>query len=432
MPPLQCSIFNCFGDMDGTQMKMLAERLFPICRSITGQGVRETLAILQEFADLTIHEVSSGTQVFDWTVPQEWNVSEAWIANTRGERAIDFTTNNLHLLQYSQPFDGILKRSELERYLHTLPDQPTLIPYKTSYYRETWGFCLSEEQKATLVEDEYQVHIASSLQPGVLNYGEILIPGTSAEEILISTHICHPSLANDNLSGIVVALNVVQYFTQNPGFYSIRVVLVPGTIGAITWLAINQEKLELIRHGLVITGLGAGDTFHYKRSELETNVVNRVSELTLRENGESYIILPFSPYGYDERQYNSPGIRLPVGCLMRTPHGSYPEYHTSADNLSFLQADALEKSSEMLIQIIQNLSANRIYQNTSPFCEPQLGKRGLYTSDSEENLTFLWLLNQSDGSRSLLDIATRSGITFSRIVAAATRLLDAGLLKLVA
>ena len=412
-------------------MKNLAARLFPICRSITGEGVRETLHILQEFADLTIHAVSSGTPVFDWSVPLEWNVSEAWIANTRGERVIDFATNNLHLLQYSQSFDGVLKRSELELYLHSLPDQPKLVPYKTSYYRETWGFCLSEEQKSSLLDEEYVVHIATTLQLGVLNYGEFLIPGKVAEEVLISTHICHPSLANDNLSGIVVALNAVRYFTENPGYYSLRLVLVPGTIGAITWLATNITKLDLIRHGLVITGLGAGDRFHYKRSELESNLVDRIAEMTLRESDEPFTILPFSPYGYDERQYNSPGIRLPVGCLMRTPHGTYPEYHTSADNLDFLNVDALEKSSDLLIQIIRNLSANRVYRNTLPFCEPHLGRRGLYSSDPEENLAFLWVLNQSDGSHSLLDIATRSRMTFSRIAASAARLFEAGLLEIV-
>ena len=412
-------------------MLTLAARLFPICRSITGKGVRESLTILSEHIPLTIGEVPSGASVFDWVVPQEWNVKEAWIANMEGERVIDFANHNLHLLQYSQPFNSVVNRLELELHLHSLPEQPTLIPYRTSYYKEAWGFCLSEEQKTLLDEARYEVHIDTELTSGVLNYGEYFVPGRSADEILISTHICHPSLANDNLSGILVALNAALHFTREPGHYSIRFVFVPGTIGAISWLAKNQEKLTSILRGLVLTGLGAGDTFHYKRSEFESSEIDRMAELTLQESGHPYQILPFSPYGYDERQYNSPGIRLPVGCLMRTPHGTYPEYHTSADNLDFIRADALEASSALLIQLLENLSADRVYRNRAPFCEPQLGKRGLYTADPDENMAFLWVLNQSDGSRSVSDISRRAGLPFAQISRAAERLLDGGLLEMV-
>lgn len=410
-------------------MHQLATRLYPICRSITGAGVRETLAVLQEYLAIEIKAVPSGTQVFDWVVPDEWAVSEAWLADRQGRRVIDFADHNLHLLQYSEPFCGVVSRAELESHLHSLPNQPTLIPYKTSYYRKDWGFCLSEEQKATLLDPEYEVHIATNLAPGVLNYGELFIPGRTNEEILISTHICHPSLANDNLSGILVALNTALHFSKTSSHYSIRLVFVPGTIGAITWLATNQHSS--IKHGLVITGVGAEREFHYKLTRSESAEIDLVAELTLRESGHPFHILPFSPYGYDERQYNSPGIALPVGCLMRTPHGTYPEYHTSADNLAFLQPTALAESSDLLIQILSNLSANRIYRNLSPFCEPQLGKRGLYASDPAENMAFLWVLNLSDGTHSLLDIATRSVIPFAQIMTVADRLVSAGLLECV-
>jgi len=417
--------------MTGPELHDLARRLFPICRSITGEGVRQTIRVLQEFLAIECKSVPSGTKVFDWVVPSEWNVSEAWLADSSGARIVDFADHNLHLLQYSEPFRGMVSRAELENHLHSLPDQPGLIPYRTSYYRQAWGFCLSEQQKKTLSDSTYQVQIATSLSPGVLNYGEYFVQGRSSEEILISTHICHPSLANDNLSGILVALNAALHFTRNPAHYSIRFVFVPGTIGAITWLATNQEKWAAIKHGLVLTGVGAGEKFHYKQSRAENAVVDRVSELTIRESGHPFTILPFSPYGYDERQYNSPGVALSVGCLMRTPHGSYPEYHTSADNLEFLQAGALDDSSALLIQILANLSANRVYQNLSPFGEPQLGKRGLYATNPDENMAFLWVLNLSDGSHSLLDIATRSQMPFGQIQIAAERLLEANLLKCV-
>ncbi|MEO7932047.1 MAG: DUF4910 domain-containing protein [Chthoniobacterales bacterium] len=410
-------------------MHQLASRLYPICRSITGAGVRKTLGILQEHLAIEIKTVPSGTQVFDWIVPDEWNVSEAWLADRQGQRVVDFANHNLHLLQYSQPFSGLVSRTELESHLHTLPDLPTLIPYKTSYYRKAWGFCLSEELKATLLDPEYEVHIATNIAPGVLNYGEFFIPGRTTEEILISTHICHPSLANDNLSGILVALNAALHFASTSNHYSIRFVFVPGTIGAISWLATNQ--LTSIKHGLVVTGVGAGQEFHYKLTRSEKAEIDRVAELTLRESGHPFHILPFSPYGYDERQYNSPGIALPVGCLMRTPHGTYPEYHTSADNLDFLQPEALAESSDLLIRILTNLSDNRIYRNLSPFCEPQLGKRGFYAADPAENMAFLWVLNQSDCSHSLLDIAYRSGHPFAQIKSAADRLVGAGLLDCV-
>ena len=418
-------------NMSGAEMHRLASRLYPILRSITGRGVLETLEVIQEFIPLQIHFVPSGTQVFDWVVPNEWNVSEAWIKDKLGNYVVDFKNHNLHLLQYSEPFSGWVAREELEKHLYSLPDQPTLIPYKTSYYQKKWGFCISEQHKKNLLDPEYEVHIHSKLACGVLNYGEVLIPGSTNEEILISTHICHPSLANDNLSGLLVALNTVLHFIANPTYYTIRFVFVPGTIGAITWLAINQHILTSIKHGLVVTGLGAGDAFNYKQSRSEKAIVDLVAELTLRESGHSFNILPFTPYGYDERQYNSPGIALPVGCLMRTPHGTYPEYHTSADNLDFLKTAALEKSSLVLNQILKNLSANRIYRNLSPFGEPQLGKRGLYTTDQEENMAFLWILNLSDGTHSLLDISLRSHILFSEIKIAAERLIAGGLLECV-
>ncbi len=415
--------------MNGLELHKLAARLYPICRSITGPGVRETLAILQETIPLTVESVPSGTPVFDWVVPNEWTVREAWLADRKGNRLVDFKNHNLHLLNYSEPFCGIVSRADLDAHLFSLPDQPDAIPYRTSYYRKEWGFCLTENQRASLTESEYEVSIDTELTAGVFNYGELLIPGRVQDEILISTHICHPSLANDNLSGIVVALETARRLLATPPNYSVRFVFVPGTIGAITWLARNQTKLSSIHHALVLTGLGVGNTFHYKQSRSGNAAIDRVTAHVLQTSGSRYQIEPFVPYGYDERQYNSPGILLDAGCLTRAPYGTYPEYHTSLDNLHFLQAEALEESTELVGSVITALGARQTFRNRFPFGEPQLGKRGLYAANPAENLTFLWILNLSDGTNSLDDIAARSGISLADLEVAARRLLDAGLIE---
>ncbi len=415
--------------MNGEELHALAKRLFPICRSITGPGVRETLSILQKDLPLTIHSVASGTQVLDWEVPLEWTPRSAWIEDLSGRRIIDFATDNLHLLQYSENFSGRVSREELAKHLFSLPDQPDAIPYKTSYYQKQWGFCVSENQKKLLSQAEYNVQIDTSLDPGQLDYGELVIAGRDKNEILLSTHICHPSLANDNLSGIVVAHALARQLLQNPLQHTVRILFIPGTIGAITWLALNRELLPKIKHGLVLTGLGAGGTFHYKKTRSGNASIDLFVEHYLRKSGIPHCILPFSPYGYDERQFNSPGINLPMGCFTRATYASYPEYHTSRDNLEFIQPQLLEESALLILRMLQQFSSSETYVNLVPEGEPQLGRRNLYAADSQQNLAILWVLNQSDGHHSLLDISIRSGIALPDLETAADRLCSSGLLR---
>ncbi len=411
-------------------MHAFIARLYPICRSITGEGTRETLRLLQEQIPLVIHEVPTGTPVFDWTIPQEWNVRDAWVKDGAGRKLIDFRENNLHLVGYSSPVSGKMPFRELKEHLFTLPNHPSWIPYRTSYYKENWGFCLSEEQLSRFdPEAEYEVSIDSTLGNGSLSYGECFLPGQDGGEILISSHICHPSLANDNLSGIAVAVELARELANKQRRYSYRFLFVPGTIGAIAWLARNEDILPSIQHGLVLTCLGDSGDVTYKRSRRGKARMDRAAEVVLRDSGEPHTLLDFSPYGYDERQYCSPGIDLPVGCFMRSRHGQFPEYHTSADNLEFVRPEALADSLIKLRAILDVLEGDRTYLNRSPKGEPQLGKRGLYGSSPELNLATLWVLNLSDGRHSLLDIAERSKLTFEVVERAALALAKTDLLQ---
>lgn len=414
-------------------MSALIARLYPICRSITGDGVRQSLSILREQIPLEIHEVPSGEKVFDWTVPPEWNIRDAWIKNVAGERLVDFQKLNLHVVSYSVPIHRRMRLSELRNHLFTVPGHPEWVPYRTSYYQESWGFCLSEAQFAQFNEsEEYDVCIDSSLQPGHLTYGEYFLAGDEAKEVLISTHICHPSLADDNLSGIAVAVALAQELATAPRRYSYRFLFAPGSIGAITWLARNEEKVGRIRHGFILTCVGDSTPLTYKRSRQGNAEIDRAFALALGRAGE-----PFSPYGYDERQYNSPGINLPVGCLRRSVHGTFPEYHTSADNLSFISPEALEETVQKCRTVLNILEHNRTYLNRSPKGEPQLGKRGLYeglNADQDKRrheFALLWVLNFSDGKHSLLDIAERAALPFQVIAIAAAALAATDLLSLV-
>lgn len=415
-------------------MYELAEKLFPICRSITGDGVRETLQIVKEVIPLEIREVPSGTVVFDWVVPPEWNIREAWIKNEAGEKVIDFKVNNLHILNYSIPYQGYLKLEDLKKHLYSLPDQPDLIPYRTSYYARNWGFCLSHRQLQSLEEGIYEVLIDSTLEAGHLTYGELLIPGMSDEEFLLSTHICHPSLANDNLSGIVLLTYLAKHLLGLSNHYSYRFLFIPGTIGSITWLASNEEFLSRIKGGLVASLTGDPDVFHFKKSRIGNSLLDRLVEYVLENGPYPYVAQDFYPYGYDERQYCSPGINLPVGNLTRSVFG-YQEYHTSADNLDFISAEELDKSFDIYRSILQHWDCNHFYLNLHPKCEPQLGKRKLYEaiggqSDSHsQQMAMLWLLNQSDGSCSLLDIAQKSGIPLITLARVAQLLMDNQLLS---
>lgn len=417
----------------GASLHNFAATLYPICRSITGDGARRTLSAIRERVPLQTFEVPSGTQVFDWTVPKEWNIRDAYIKDASGNTIVDFKKCNLHVLNYSVPVHAQMPLSELKAHLFTLPEHPGWIPYRTCYYKEDWGFCLSHEQMLALGEGLYEVRIDSTLENGALTYGECFIPGASADEVLISCHICHPSLANDNLSGITVATHLAKFLAAHELHYSYRFVFVPGTIGAITWLAQNQRKTAAIKHGLVLTGIGDAGGFHYKKSRRGGAEIDRAAAHVLRHCEEPFEILDFSPYGYDERQYCSPGFNLPVGCLMRSVWGTFPEYHTSADNLDFIHPEKLAKSLRLCVTIVDVLENNGRYRNQLPYCEPQLGKRNLYRPTGGEGITQeinarLWVLNLSDGENTLLDIAERSGIRFRTIKNAAAVLEQAGLL----
>jgi len=419
----------------GHEIYALMRELYPICRSITGDGFRQTLARLKKEIPLEVHEVPSGTQVFDWTVPREWNIRDAYVKNSSGERVIDFRRHNLHVVNYSVPVQRKMSLAQLRPHLHTLPDQPDWIPYRTSYYKENWGFCLPHRQLEVMPEDEYEVCIDSTLQGGSLTYGECLLKGASVEEVLISCHACHPSLCNDNLSGVTVATFLAKYLAQVPLHYSYRFLFIPGTIGSITWLSRNEDCVGAIRHGLVLTCVGDRGHVSYKKSRRGDAGIDRAVALVLKHSGQAYDIHEFSPYGYDERQYCSPGFNLPVGCFMRTPHGKFPEYHSSADNLELMQPASLADSLAKCLAAFYVLENDRIYLNQNPRCEPQLGKRGLYRDmggqrdEKLQETAMLWVLNQSDGTHSLLDIAERSGLTFDIIKAAADMLLGHDLLK---
>jgi aminopeptidase-like protein len=336
---------------------------------------------------------------------------------------------------YSTPVRERLPLAQLRERLFALPDRPDWIPYRTSYYNETWGFCLTQRQLDELEDGEYEVCIDSTLEDGHLTYGECVLEGETTDEVLISTHVCHPSLANDNLSGIALAVALAQRLMEAPRRYTYRLLFVPGTIGSITWLARNEEDVvPRIRHGLVLTGVGDPGQSTYKRSRRGDADVDRAAAHVLARSGAGHELQDFSPYGYDERQYCSPGFDLPVGCLMRTPHGRYPEYHTSADDLDLIGPEALADSLAKVLEICDVLERNRTYRNLSPKGEPQLGRRGLYKAiggeadQHESQMALLWVLNQSDGAHSLLDIAERAGMPFGAIARAAELLSEHDLL----
>lgn len=413
----------------------MIRNLYPICRSITGNGLRQTLLAVQEQLPLDLHEVPTGTQVFDWTVPNEWNIRDAYVANSRGERIIDFQKSNLHVVNYSTPVRQRISLGQLKSHLFALSDRPDWIPYRTSYYRETWGFCLTQRQLDALSEDEYEVVIDSTLENGHLTYGECFLPGGVPDEVVFSCHCCHPSLCNDNLSGIVLATFLARHLLTIPRRFSYRFLFIPGTIGAITWLALNEERLSRIKHGLVLTGVGDAGALHYKKSRRGNAEIDRIVAHVLQHTALPYQVLEFSPYGYDERQYCSPGFNLPFGRLSRSPHGTFPEYHTSADNLTFVHPEKLSEAFATCLDIVAVLEGNRTFLNTNPKCEPQLGKRGLYrmvggpAGGGLDEMALLWVLNLSDGNHTLLDIAERSGLRFEVLRRACDALREHGLLR---
>jgi aminopeptidase-like protein len=418
----------------GQDMVRLVSRLYPICRSITGNGFRETLNIIKEQIPLQVYEIPTGTKVFDWTVPKEWNIKDAHVKNSAGDRVIDFKKSNLHVVGYSMPIRKRVSRDELKEHLFTLPGYPDWIPYRTSYYKEDWGFCLSHNQFLTLKDEEYEVCIDSSMEEGHLTYGEFSLAGETGEEILLSCHTCHPSLCNDNLSGIALAVFLAKFLSSLSLRYTYRFLFIPGTIGSITWLAMNEKEASRIKHGLVVACVGDPGKTTYKKSRQGDAEIDQAVIHVLKESGEEFEVIDFFPYGYDERQYCSPGFNLPVGCLMRTPHARYPEYHTSADNLDLVRQEYLENSFIKYFNTFCLLEGNRKYINTNAKCEPQLGRRGLYDTiggikeSATKQLAMLWVLNLSDGQNSLLDIAERSNIKFDIVKNAADALVKHHLL----
>lgn len=420
-------------DESGAELHGLLARLFPIGRSLTGAGVRDTIRVLGEYVPLTVHEIPTGTPLFDWVVPPEWNVRSAWIEDEAGARVVDIARNNLHLVGYSIPVHARMTLEELQPHLHSLPDQPDRIPYRTSYHHRAWGFCLSHHQRERLVHGSYLVSIDATLEDGSLTYAECVLPGRTTDEVIVYSHTCHPSLANDNLSGLVVTAFLARWLATSARRYTYRFVFGPGTLGSLAWLDRNRASLRNVRHGFVSVLLGHGEGVRYKRSRRGTHEIDRVAAHVLLRWSPAAVIEPFSPFGYDERQFGSPGFDLPVGRLSRTAEAGYPEYHTSADDIDFVTAEALADSLAAAKAIVATLERNGRYRHTSPFGEPQLGRRGLYgqlggPTASEDQMALLWTLNQSDGTNTLVDIADRAGLSFAAIRNAADALLAADLL----
>jgi len=398
----------------------LMQAMYPICRSITGDGVRQTLDLVQQWIPLERTEVPSGTAALDWEIPNEWNIRDAYIADTNGHRVVDFRAHSLHVVNYSMPVRRTMMLEELKPHLYSLPDRPDWIPYRTSYYREHWGFCLRHRDLEQLGPGPFEVVIDSTLAPGSLTYA------------IVYTHTCHPSLANDNLTGIAAAAVLARELLKERPRLTWRFIFGPGTIGSLAWLSRNEQHLGRIQTGLTIGLLGDSGALTYKRSRRGDCVTDRVAEHVLRGLTPSVRFMDFEPYGYDERQFCSPGFDLPVGRLTRSPNGQYPEYHTSADNLEFIQPACLAESIHALASMIAVLDENRSLKNLSPKGEPRLGKRGLYgniggSAPGEFEHALLWVLSYSDGEHDLLSIARRSGMNFDLLARAATALEKAGL-----
>ena len=451
----------------GENMYGLIKDLFPICRSITGNGTRETLKIISQLIPLTIHEVSTGTNVFDWTVPNEWNINDAFIKSPTGEKIVDFKKSNLHILHYSKPIHKKIPLKELKEHIFTQPDRPEDIPYRTSYYSEKWGFCMSHDKFLELEDGDYEVFIDSELKQGNLTYGECYFRGKSDEEVLLSCYICHPSLCNDSLSGVVTAVELAKFIDnlKQKLNYSYRILFIPETIGSITWLSRNQEQIKKIKHGLVITCTGDQGQLNYKKSRYGDSEIDETVIDVLKNSKEEYSILDFFPFGSDERQYCYPGINLSMGCLTRTVFGDFPEYHTSADNLTYVHPTSLADTFKIYTQVIEKLEENfgkfsfnqektmtkkssledPVFMNLVK-CEPQLGKRDLYhnlggpklkpfhgrgskSTTKIKEKSIMWVLAFSDGTNSIKDIERKSNINFEILLETANLLCEKNLLK---
>jgi aminopeptidase-like protein len=413
----------------GHELRALMAELFPIPRSLTGNGVRATLTRIGQDVPVETVELPTGTQVFDWTLPREWNVHEAWVEAPDGKRVIDVADSSLHLLGYSVAVDTTVDLATLREHLYTDPRDPDVVPYRTSYWTERWGFCTSQRVADALPEGTYRVRIDATLAEGHVTYGEVALDGASDDVFLLTTTVCHPALANDNLSGIVLLAGLARVLAAQELRHSFKLVWSPGTIGPLCWLHTNQALVGRVRHGFAVSCVGDPGPLTYKRSRRESAEVDLAAELVLRDRtGAS--VRPWMPYGGDERQFCSPGFDLPFGALSRTPADAFPEYHSSADDLDLVRPEALGDSLYAALEIVDALERNEVFVNTSPFGEPQLGRRGLYRSlagGSSEEGALLWVLSLADGKASLLDISARSGLSVGEIHAAAERLAECGL-----
>lgn len=415
-------------------------RMYPICRSITGDGVRETLRIVQDYAGFEIKEYPSGERIYDWTVPDEWNIRDAYIADEKGKRLIDFRNNGLHVVSYSVPVNARMPFAELEPHLHSLPRLPDAIPYRTSYFKRDWGFCLSHRQLESFDRDgAYAVVIDSELKPGAMSFAEARLEGTSGQEFLISSYCCHPWMANDNLSGLVVTALIYRALAQRELRHSYRFVMVPETIGAIAYLAHNEEAMKKIAGGFVVSCCGGPGPLGYKESFLGNHMIDRAVRLAFQGAGVEPVHYPFAPDGSDERQYSMPAFRIPVGTICKDKYYEYEQYHTSLDDLDFVTGEAMVISLNLYLAAIDILEQNRTFKSLMPYCEPQLGRRGLYpqtggamkqpshdgeakSSVEAEVDALTWVMFLADGDHDLIDMAERSGEPFSNLADAARKL----------
>jgi len=449
------------------EMIQLMVELYPICRSITGNGTRQTLSIIKKYFPIEVKEIKSGTQVFDWIVPKEWNISAAYVISPKGEKIIDFKKSNLHLVNYSIPINKKIPLEILKEHLYTLPKYPDAIPYVTSYYKQNWGFCLEHKKFLKLENGEYSVVIDSKLEDGHLTYGEYLIEGKSKEEILLTCYICHPSLCNDNLSGVVLLTLLAKHLTKFNSEFSIRFLFIPETIGAITWIHQNQNNLDRIKHGIVATSLGSKEKITFKKTRQNNTVLDQIVPKILKTKCKSYEISDFFPWGSDERQFCSPFFNLPVSSIFRSIYtSSTPEYHNSMDNLDFIDNSSMKESFLIFLSIISELDKQKMsnnqpltnqknklknkkyeekntmkkqfYKNLKPKCEPHLTKYGLYhqlggqistMQRRDFELAIQWILNMSDGTNSLFDISQKSKISYPLIEEAIESLIKVNLLE---
>jgi len=414
----------------------LVKDLFPICRSITGNGVRETLKIIQQHIPININEVPTGTKVFDWTVPKEWNIKDAYIMDENSNKIIDFKKNNLHVVGYSVPVNKTVSLPELQEHLYSLPEQPEAIPYVTSYYKEMWGFCITHKKREILKEGKYKVFIDSELKNGALTYGELIIPGKSEKEVFLSTYICHPSMANNELSGPVVTTFLVKWIMSKPRRYTYRIIFIPETIGSITYLNKNLDVMKQnIIVGFNVSCVGDNSVYSYLPTRNGNTYADKIALNILSFKHPKFVKYSFLDKGSDERQYNAPGVDLPVCCIMRSKYGTYPEYHTSLDNLEFVNPEGLSGSYEVFKECLNLIEENRKYK-IKCLGEPQLGKRGLYPTISTKLSTkevkgIINFISYSDGKNDLIDISNKINVPVWELYLIIEKLLKADLLEVI-